>query len=150
MIYLAVTLAVVTLPVAIYRYFIRRYPVTKKASVLIALTYGVVCCIAAAVYSHFTEHYYLMIGVILWSFVNYFILSSGRDYYYPDTTPPPAKHDKPALGKKGDRSEMSDIIMSKQCQKCLAVNLADSEECFYCGAKLDDEEPAASSAPKTE
>ncbi len=147
--YLAVTLAVVTLPVAVYRYFIRRYPVTKKASVIISLVYGTICCIAAAVYSHFTEHYYLIIGVILWSIVNYFILSSGRDYYYPDATPP-TKSDKPALGKKGNRSELSDIIRSKQCKKCLAVNLADSEECFYCGAKLDDEEPVSSSTPKTE
>jgi hypothetical protein len=135
LIYLAITLAIVTLPVAIYRYIIRRRPVSKKAAVLIALIYALVAGIAAVIYIYFNGRIYLIGGVILWSIVNYFILSRGRDK---PVSPPPSEQNS-----RIDTPSLSEAIKSKQCPKCLAVNLADSEECFYCGAKLDGEEKTA-------
>jgi hypothetical protein len=137
LVYLGVTLAIVTLPVAVYRYIIRREPVSKKSAVLIALIYGAVACIAAAVYIYFTRHIYLIGGVILWSFVNFLVLSRGRMRYIP----PPIEATSVTAPHKRDKTTASpDMVISKSCPKCLAVNLAESEVCFYCGAKLEDDE----------
>ncbi len=134
---LGVTLAIVTLPVAVYRYIIRREPVSKKSAVLIALIYGAVACIAAAVYNYFTRHIYHIGGVILWSFVNFLVLSRGRMRYIP----PPIEATSVTAPHKRDKTTASpDMVISKSCPKCLAVNLAESEVCFYCGAKLEDDE----------
>ncbi len=149
-IYLGATLMLVTVPIIIYRYIIRRSAVSKKIAVLIALIYGTITCIAIAFYIYFTGHIYLISGAIIWSLVNYFILSRGKVKAKPLPSPSkpdkPKKQDKPKktderkLRKKNNETNFSDIIMSKPCKKCLAVNLADSDVCFYCGAKLDDEE----------
>ncbi len=137
LIYLGVTLAIVTLPVAVYRYIIRREPVSRKSAVLIALIYGAVACIAAAVYIYYTRHVYLIGGVIFWSFVNFFMLSRGRQRYVP---PPIEVIAAPTPPKRNKNTATPDMVMSKSCPKCLAVNLAESDVCFYCGAKLEDED----------
>ncbi len=139
LIYLGVTLVIVILPVAVYRYIIRKRPVSGKSAVLIALIYGVAVCIAVIIFIYFAkQHYYLIGGVILWNFADYFILSCGRNK--PVTPPAPERANKSVRRVKEENAEAPDIIMSKPCKKCLAVNLADSNVCFYCGSKLDDEE----------
>ena len=151
LIYLGITLIVVTLPVAVYRYIIRRRRVSKKGAVLISLIYGAVVSAAAYILArlYYPSHYYIIGGVVLWSVVNYFILSSGKDKPAP---PPKQKKTKPKKEKsKISKQEVSDsnenpsfseAVTSKQCGNCLAVNLSDSEECFYCGAKLGKETTA--------
>ena len=143
LIYLGITLVVVTLPVAVYRYIIRRRPVTKKSALLIALIYGAFVTVVAAIIValYYTGHFYVIGGVIVWSIVNFFILSCGKDKAPPPQPKP--KKTKISPEEKNENQSIKDAVMSKQCKKCLAVNLADSEECFYCGAKLDNNATSA-------
>ncbi|MEL4105312.1 hypothetical protein AAFA46_00510 [Oscillospiraceae bacterium WX1] len=135
----AATFLLFTVPILIYRFFIKRKPLEKEQAKNVAIIYGLAAEILVLVYIFISGNNYAAAGVIPWSFLNYFILICGRQKdRAPRPAPKPFKKPvaKPVEGKKG-RPRFG-LGVSKACPHCFAKNLADSEVCFYCGKNMND------------
>lgn len=77
---LILTVAVYSLPIFIYRWCIRRYPVEKKKAKIIAIVYGIVSWIAmSAILFAIGEKGVAGGAVFLWGCINYYVLINGKD-----------------------------------------------------------------------
>lgn len=151
---IAATFVLLTLPILIYRYLIIKEPLLKHRAKKIAIIYGVSAGIIIGAYMVFTSNVFMAIGIFLWSFINYLVLSKGRAKGYLPFMPvkpvKPVKLAKPAKSsdvklkvKEHDETDANpspSLSVSKTCKNCFAVNLADSNTCFYCGAQMDRDE----------
>lgn len=145
---LVATFLITTVPIIIYRHVIRKRLVFKRTAWKIAVIYGAALCVITILVSILIGVYYAIVGTILWSIiisfilwsiVNYFILACG--YYEPPNARGP-KSDESAEGDADGLEHEADAIDDSKniiCQKCSAVNLADSKLCFFCGIKLNDD-----------
>ena len=77
---LLITVAVYSLPIFIYRWCIRRYPVERKKAKIIAIVYGIAAWILMSVIVFVVNDGGVAgAAVFLWSWVNYRVLIGGRD-----------------------------------------------------------------------
>ena len=77
---LILTIAIYSLPIFIYRWCIRRYPVEKKKAKIIAIVYGIVSWIAmSAILFAIGEKDAAGGAVFLWGCINYYVLIGGKD-----------------------------------------------------------------------
>ena len=141
-IYLAATFVLVTFPMLIYRFAIRKSPLGRGRAAIVAAAWGlIIAAVGVAYFMFFKGNIVVEAGVILWSVVNYFVLTrQARE----------KKEEESASGlypiiladqiEKRQMSTISNMTVNKTCKNCFAVNLATSKVCFYCGAKLEDDD----------
>lgn len=153
------TFVLFTLPMFVYRYLVIKEPLLKQRAKKIAIIYGLAGGVIVGAYIVFSLNVFLAIGVFLWSYVNYLVLSKGGvKQYIPFKSAKPAKPFKPAKPLKPAKPKKTSTVkitpepdekvgtpssplsVSKTCKNCFAVNLADSKTCFYCGAQMDRDE----------
>ena len=78
---LIITISIYSLPIIIYRYFIRKRPVLKKESIIITISYGTV---AFFIMSGFNSalgsgNVPKPLPLLVWGYINYSILNGGKD-----------------------------------------------------------------------
>ena len=77
---LLVTITIYSLPIFIYRWCIRKYPVDEKPAKIITVVYGIVAFIVMSVLVFALNGEGAAGGaILLWSFVNYKVLTGGKD-----------------------------------------------------------------------
>ena len=77
---LLLTVAVYSLPIFVYRWCIRRYPVERKKAKIIAIVYGIAAWVLMSVIVFVVNDGGVAGGaVFLWSWINYRVLIGGRD-----------------------------------------------------------------------
>ncbi len=110
---LIVTLAVYSLPIIIFRYAIRKEPVEKKKAKKITIIYGICAFIVMSVIVSAINGSGAAGGaILLWSGINYRVLTSGEVKAAPN-----GPHEK-------------------VCHNCGAAVPAESKYCHKCGAQL--------------
>jgi hypothetical protein len=142
---LAATFVLLTVPMLIYRFAVLKHRLPRGKALKIAGLYGLAFAVVAAAYIFFFKGSILAVaGVVLWSVVNFFILSCGKGE---------TEDADDSLGlypmiltetrtEKKQTGPDANPAVNKICKNCFAVNLATSKICFYCGAKLEDDETA--------
>lgn len=76
---LLLTVAVYSLPIFIYRWCIRKYPVEQKKAKIIAIVYGICAFIVMSVIMFFLNGEVAGAAVFLWSWINYKVMIGGKD-----------------------------------------------------------------------
>jgi len=113
---LIVTLAVYSLPIIIFRYAIRKGPVEKKKAKKITIIYGICAFIVMSAIVFVINGSGAAGGaILLWSWVNYRVLTSGKGKAAPNRP-----HEK-------------------VCHNCGATVPAESKYCHKCGAQISKE-----------
>lgn len=77
---LLITILIYSIPIIIYRYAIKRKPISKKDAKLATIIYAFVGFIVMSIISYLIDGTVASGGgILLWSFVNYKMLTSGKD-----------------------------------------------------------------------
>ena len=83
---LLITIAVYSLPIIVYRYAIRKSPLSPKMAMRIALVYGIAAFFAMAALIFALHGSGVTCGaIVLWSYINYKVLTGGKSASAPVT-----------------------------------------------------------------
>lgn len=125
---LLLTITVYTVPIVIYRYAILKTPVAAKKAKKITIIYGIAAFFVMSAVIYFVFHNGTAgAAVLLWSGVNYRILTGGKK-----TEQVPEVERLPRGPVKVDRTE---IVF---CHKCGARLVEGSLFCHGCGTRIPD------------
>jgi hypothetical protein len=109
----------------------------------------VFAALGAAFYLFLKGSVVILACVVLWAVVNFFILTIGKEREFREKeseteTPkglyPIIMAEENEKKQTAPTTQSSNMTVNKTCKNCFAVNLATSKVCFYCGAKLEDDE----------
>ena len=147
---LLVTFILMTVPMLIYRFAVRKEPLNKGKGALVAGIDGLVFAALGVAYFLFLKGSLAILAcVVLWAVVNFLILTlgrtAGREREISEAKEPETpKGLYPIIlaeeAEKRQTAQSSNMTVNKTCKNCFAVNLATSKICFYCGAKLEEDE----------
>lgn len=152
---LLVTIALYSLPVLIYRFGFRKRPMEPKTAKKVTIIYAVIALIAMAVLVSVVEGRAASGGgIFLWSWVNYKVLTGGKDRAKPaiEGVSPPVEACGPGAGVDetggGFPAEASAAGVSQEgrveetendvvyCSQCGAKLSRRHQFCHVCGAKI--------------
>lgn len=141
---LLITVAVYSLPIMIYRYAVRKSPVPAKQAKKIAVIYGICAFVVMLVILVAVNGGGAPGGaILLWSWINYLILTGGKDKRGKAAlasgapAEPSAAYDyTQAENAEPPRAESPYRQAGNVCQACGAAASDESRFCHNCGAKL--------------
>lgn len=158
---LLITIIIYSVPIIIYRYAIAKHPIEEARAKKLAIIYGIIAFIIMSILIFATSGSGVAGGaILLWSWVNYKILTSGRDSLTidlatgaseatvenkpivvptPTTGPAEAVKIKPdeLSETKGSAKPTSRKIM--YCRHCGTKLIEGSKFCNHCGTKIEEE-----------
>ena len=133
---LIATIVVYSLPIIIYRYAIRKAPLPVKKAKSVTIIYAVIGFIVMSVLCYLLNgHVALGGGLLLWSFVNYKMLSSRKQNK--TTTVQGREIVIPTANTQPDNSFIPNSIPpTRFCHHCGMEIIDESLFCHRCGTKI--------------
>lgn len=147
---LVVTIAVYSLPIIIYRYFIRKAPVEREKAKKITIIYGICAFIVMSVIIFAINGSGAAGGaILLWSWINYRMLIGGENQNQnskglepvpsaitPSNTYPDNTHEEESSIPQKTYFSSADKPNEIICQNCGASLSNNSKFCHKCGAQI--------------
>lgn len=152
---LIITIAIYSLPIVIYRYGIRKRPIGKKKAKKITIVYGVIAFFVMSLLIIQLKGDSAAGGaILLWSYVNYRVLTGGKSSQQPDDAMETEKENladkgsmfiyeagenKPRVGENEGVETIQQIDVNIIfCHKCGNRLVPNSMYCNKCGTKIID------------
>lgn len=142
---LLMTVAIYSLPVCVYRYAIRRRPMEAKKARIFTIVYAVIGFVCMGLLIGYISDGAATVtggGIFLWSWVNYKMLTGGRDAApeqgdgtaaYPPDDPRKAGGETQPQGQVLPQNEPEQCA----CRKCGEILLPDDTFCRSCGTRRE-------------
>lgn len=134
---LIATIVVYSLPIIIYRYTIRKAPLPVKKAKSVTIIYAVIGFIVMSVLCYLLNgHVASGGGLLLWSFVNYKMLSSGKQKEA--VTHQKLETDEAVTGVTNVNicSDLKDLPPTRFCHHCGTEIIDESLFCHHCGTRI--------------
>ena len=138
---LAITIIVYSIPIFIARYAVLRRPIARKKAIIVIISYAVFGLIIMTIVSYWVtdgESPASGGGLILWSFVNYKMLTTGKDsrkkpgvplQNSDNRSPDGVNHVLPA----NTESQSQKVVLKSYCKKCGSSIDGKTKKCTGCG-----------------
>ena len=137
---LIITIGIYSLPIFLYRWVIRRYPVEKKPAKIITIVYAVFAFAAmVALKSFLGGRSTSGTAIFLWSWINYRVLIGGQDKRRRKNTVAsiPLQETAEPLDQVVDDSTSAEWdVAAKYCHQCGAELSPHGEYCVQCGTPV--------------
>ncbi len=142
---LLITIAIYSLPVCVYRYAIRRRPMAAKKARIFTMVYAVIGFVCMAMLIGYISGGAATAtggGIFLWSWVNYRMLTGGRDTA-PERENATAAYPPDDPRKAGGETQPEGQALSQNgpekrvCRKCGEILLPDDTFCRLCGTRRE-------------
>ena len=123
-------------PIVIFRYFIIKEPMAKRTAKEFTSVYGFIASLISFAVGFAFNNYLILAVILIWSFVNYFVLVSGKAKVSPESND---INTQTTISSDIAKNTIENTTYNRQSQidQEKADNPDQSLYCTACGTKLD-------------